>query len=55
MIAEHKEIVVALQRLIEPKSEGLLAYVRFHRKPDGVRPPAQHPKAALPGPKVKAA
>jgi hypothetical protein len=68
MLAEHKEIVTALQRLIDAaKSESMLDYVRFAEKlmaharaEEEVSYPTalligRYLKGALPGPKVKAA
>lgn len=68
MLAEHKDIVVALQRLIEAaKSESLLEYVRFAEKlmahartEEEVSYPTalligRYLKVALPGSKVNVA
>ncbi len=68
MLAEHKEIVTALQRLIDTaKSEIMLDYMRFAEKlmaharaEEEVSYPTalligRYLKGALPGPKVKAA
>ena len=68
MLAEHKEIVTALQRLIDTaKSESMLDYMRFAEKlmaharaEEEVSYPTalligRYLKGALPGPKVKAA